>query len=352
MNLWQIVLRRSHASFEREILSIKKMKPFINKHPKFLITDQNGLLLRGYIFFNLKNFLLTTDSNILITGAAGFIASCMASYLNAKGYKNLILVDDFTREDKKRNFDSLEKLALVERNQLTAYLQQDQPIDLVIHFGARTDTTEMDYSVHEQLNLIPSKILWTYCTEKQIPFIYASSAATYGSGQQGYDDDHEGIEKLEPLNPYGVSKNEFDKFVLLQIREVKSCPPNWYGLKFFNVYGPNEYHKGRMASVIFHAYHQIMEKGSLRLFRSHRPDFEDGGQMRDFIYVKDLLDVTFWLMNHLPENGLYNLGTGKAATFLELANSVFLSLDKEAHIEFIDTPIDIREKYQVQLWIE
>ena len=249
---------------------------------------------------------MTKDSNILITGAAGFIASCMASYLNAKGYNNLILVDDFTREDKKRNFDTIEKLALVERDQLTTFLHQDQPIDLVIHFGAKTDTTEMDYAVHEKLNLLPSKVLWNYCAAKQIPLIYASSAATYGSGEQGYDDDHQKVHELQPLNPYGVSKNEFDKFVLDQSKQEQATPPHWYGLKFFNVYGPNEYHKGRMASVIFHAYHQIIEKGFLKLFRSHRPDVADGGQMRDFIYVKDILEVTYWLMKHLPESGLYN----------------------------------------------
>ncbi len=302
--------------------------------------------MHGYLFFNLTNFRLTKDSNILITGAAGFIASCMASYLNAKGYKNLILVDDFTREDKKRNFDTIEKLALVERDQLTTFLHQDQPIDLVIHFGAKTDTTEMDYAVHEKLNLLPSKVLWNYCTAKQIPLIYASSAATYGSGEQGYDDDHQKVHELQPLNPYGVSKNEFDKFVLDQSKQEQATPPHWYGLKFFNVYGPNEYHKGRMASVIFHAYYQIIEKGFLKLFRSHRPNVADGGQMRDFIYVKDILEVTYWLMNHLPESGLYNLGTGKAATFVDLANAVFNAMNQEATIEFIDTPIDIREKYQ------
>ena len=289
---------------------------------------------------------MNTNSTILITGAAGFIASCMASFLQQKGYKHLILVDDFSSSAKAHNFSSLEAPILVDRNILESFLQEDRHIDVVIHFGARTDTTEMDYAVHEKLNLLPSKVLWAYCTAKQIPLIYASSAATYGSGEQGYDDDHDKVHELQPLNPYGVSKNEFDKFVLDEIKEGRAMPPHWYGLKFFNVYGPNEYHKGRMASVIFHAYHQIMEKGFLKLFRSHRPDFADGGQMRDFIYVKDILEVTYWLMEHLPESGLYNLGTGKAATFVDLANAVFHAMNKEAKIEFIDTPIDIREKYQ------
>jgi len=208
----------------------------------------------------------------------------------------------------------------------------------------------MDYSVHEKLNLLPSITLWNYCTAKQIPFIYASSAATYGSGEFGYNDQLEDPGILQPLNPYGISKNEFDKFVLKQSSSSdnnhSSKPPNWYGLKFFNVYGPNEYHKARMASVIFHAFHQIRQSGSLKLFRSHHPDYSDGGQMRDFIYVKDVIAVTYWLMTNLPESGIYNLGSGKAASFLQLANAVFHALNQEVNIEFIDTPIDIRDKYQ------
>jgi len=285
---------------------------------------------------------LNTHSIILITGAAGFIASCMATFLNRHGYVNLILVDDFTCERKTENFLHIKSLAIIERNDLESFLQEENKIDLVLHFGARTDTTEMDYSVHEKLNVMPSKILWAYCTKHQIPLIYASSAATYGNGEFGYTDNHEGIEKLKPLNPYGISKNEFDKFVIQQ----DLTPPHWYGLKFFNVYGPNEYHKGRMASVILHAFQQIKEKGSLKLFRSHHPDYSDGGQMRDFIYVKDVIAVTYWLMHQLPASGIYNLGTGKATTFLQLAEAIFSSMNVETKIKFIDTPLDIREKYQ------
>jgi len=285
---------------------------------------------------------LNTHSIILITGAAGFIASCMATFLNRHGYVNLILVDDFTCERKTENFLHIKSLAIIERNDLESFLQEENKIALVLHFGARTDTTEMDYSVHEKLNVMPSKILWAYCTKHQIPLIYASSAATYGNGEFGYTDNHEGIEKLKPLNPYGISKNEFDKFVIQQ----DLTPPHWYGLKFFNVYGPNEYHKGRMASVILHAFQQIKEKGSLKLFRSHHPDYSDGGQMRDFIYVKDVIAVTYWLMHQLPASGIYNLGTGKATTFLQLAEAIFSSMNVETKIKFIDTPLDIREKYQ------
>lgn len=285
---------------------------------------------------------MNTNSNILITGAAGFIASCMASFLNKNGFTNLFLVDDFSIESKSRNHKHLICAEIIDRNQIDIFFQKKIAIDFVIHFGARTDTTEMDYSIHEKLNLNYSKLIWKYCTEHQVPLIYASSAATYGDGALGYEDNHDVIYKLEPLNPYGISKNEFDKWALQQ----STTPPHWYGLKFFNVYGPNEYHKGRMASVIFHAFNQIKQTGNMKLFRSHNPNYSDGGQLRDFIYIKDLIEVTFWLMINFPKNGLYNLGTGKAATFNQLAEAVFNALNLPIQIEYIDTPIDIRDKYQ------
>jgi ADP-L-glycero-D-manno-heptose 6-epimerase len=285
---------------------------------------------------------MSQNDTILITGAAGFIASQMAKLLNQKGFKQLYLVDDFSREDKKENFISLQYIELIDREHIQSFFERNIQIDFVIHLGARTDTTEMDYSIHEHLNLNYSKIMWEYCTKNNVPIIYASSAATYGNGEFGYDDNHEVIEKLVPLNPYGVSKNEFDKFA---IKET-TTPPNWYGLKFFNVYGPNENHKGRMASVVYHAYHQIKKTGSLKLFRSHNPNYLDGEQMRDFIYVFDLVNVIFWLMKEKPSSGIYNLGSGKAETFLELGNAVFKALELEPKIDFIDTPEDIREKYQ------
>ncbi len=285
---------------------------------------------------------MDSNSTILITGASGFIASCMTSFLNKLGYEKIYLVDDFTIEKKQANYINCKFIDKIDRNAIEAFFIQKPTIDCIIHFGARTDTTEMDYSIHEKLNLNYSKLIWTFCTQQSIPLIYASSAATYGNGELGYNDDHSMVDQLHPLNPYGVSKNEFDKWVLKQ----DSTPPNWYGLKFFNVYGPNEYHKGRMASVIFHAYHQIKSSNELKLFKSHHPDYIDGGQMRDFIYVKDILNVTYWLMQHLPINGLYNLGTGKAETFNSLAEAIFNTMHIEKSIHYIDTPIDIRDKYQ------
>jgi len=285
---------------------------------------------------------MNQNDTILITGAAGFIASQMAMMLNKKGFNQLYLVDDFSREDKKDNYVSLQYIELINRGDIQSFFERNIHIDFVIHLGARTDTTEMDYSIHEHLNLNYSKIVWEYCTKKNVPIIYASSAATYGNGKFGYDDKHEIIEKLVPLNPYGVSKNEFDKFVIHQT----ITPSNWYGLKFFNVYGPHENHKGRMASVVYHAFHQIKKTGSLKLFRSHNPNYKDGEQMRDFIYVFDLVNVIFWLMIEKPSSGIYNLGSGKAETFLQLGNAVFKALELDPKIDFIDTPEDIREKYQ------
>jgi ADP-L-glycero-D-manno-heptose 6-epimerase len=184
--------------------------------------------------------------------------------------------------------------------------------------------------------------VWDLATLFNIPLLYASSAATYGSGEHGYTDDHDIVSKLKPLNPYGDSKNDFDKWVLKQ----NATPPFWAGMKFFNVYGPNEYHKSRMASVIFHSYNQIINSGKVRLFRSHRPDFGDGQQLRDFVYVKDVVAVLIFMMENQPEPGLYNLGTGKARTFYDLATATFRAAGVEPDIEFIDTPADIRDKYQ------
>ena len=201
--------------------------------------------------------------SLIVTGAAGFIGSCMVQYLNEQGYERLILVDDFGVEEKRRNWEGKRFEAIVERYNLFDWLELHNPaIDFVIHFGARTDTTEFDYAIHQELNVEYSQQVWNYCTQKQVPLIYASSAATYGDGELGYDDT-QSLESLHPLNPYGISKNEFDKWALQQ----PGCPPFWAGLKFFNVYGPNEYHKGRMASVIFHAFNQIKKNGVVKLFQ-------------------------------------------------------------------------------------
>lgn len=290
------------------------------------------------------------SGSIIITGAAGFIGSCMVQYLNEKGYEKLILVDDFGVEAKRNNWQGKTYSHIIERYHLFDWLEMHRPkIDIVIHFGARTDTTEFDYAVHEELNVQYSKAIWTYCVAQSIPLIYASSAATYGAGEWGYDDDHAVIEKLQPLNPYGVSKNEFDKWAL----HNPPGPPSWTGLKFFNVYGPNEYHKGRMASVIWHAFNQVKKNGFVKLFRSHKEGFKDGEQLRDFVYVKDLLKVTGWMMDAMTDgswphsrNGIYNLGTGTARSFNDLVRATFTGLDLPPNIEFIDMPEDLRDTYQ------
>jgi ADP-L-glycero-D-manno-heptose 6-epimerase len=284
---------------------------------------------------------MNKNSFILLTGAAGFIGSYLLGYLNKQGYNKIIIADDFTDEDKWFNFDSKKFITKVEREELFEWLRiADPKIEFVFHLGARTDTTEFDYSIHEKLNLEYSKDIWDYCTAKNIPIVYASSAATYGSGEFGYKDSHDILDKLQPLNPYGVSKNEFDKWALQQTTQ----PPFWAG--FFNVYGPNEYHKERMASVIFHSFNQIKSTGKVKLFKSHRPDFKDGQQLRDFVYVEDVANVCYWLMDNPIASGLYNLGTGKARTFEDLAKATFAGMGKEAVIEYIDMPEDIRDKYQ------
>ena len=280
---------------------------------------------------------------IVVTGAAGFIGSYLVGYLNQLGFTQLVLVDDFSKENKAVNLAGKQYLHLVER-ELYIEWQDNNPglVQAVFHLGARTDTTEMDYAVHKRLNLDYSIQVWKQCVKHNIPLIYASSAATYGNGEHGYVDSHDIVNQLQPLNPYGVSKNEFDIWALQQT----SAPPFWAGLKFFNVFGPNEYHKGRMASVIFHAFNQIKEKGEVKLFRSHNPDYKDGEQIRDFIYVKDVASICVWLMQNQPASGLYNTGTGKARTFKDLVRAIFTTLQVPEHINFVDTPIDIRDKYQ------
>jgi len=280
---------------------------------------------------------------IVITGAAGFIGSVLVKKMNLEGRKDLIVVDDFSREKKNKNLESKKFIQPIHRDDFFEWFDNHyNDVDFVLHIGARTDTTEFNTEIFDVLNLNYSKQMWLRCTEYKIPLIYASSAATYGLGEYGYKDDHDLVEKLKPLNPYGESKNDFDKWVIEQTAE----PPFWAGLKFFNVYGPNEYHKSRMASVIQHAYKQVKENGKVKLFRSHNHDFKDGEQLRDFVYVKDVVDVIYFLMTNKPDSGLYNLGTGKARTFYDLVSATFKALDLEPIIEFIDTPEDIRDKYQ------
>ncbi len=280
---------------------------------------------------------------IVITGAAGFIGSVLAAKLNHEGFFDLVLVDDFSKTEKENNYKDKRYSHLVDRKEFFDWLDENQRfVEFIFHIGARTDTTEFNWAVFEELNLGYTKQVWQKCVEYGLPLVYASSAATYGAGEKGYNDDESLPFELEPLNPYGRSKNEFDKWALTQDKK----PYFWAGLKFFNVYGPNEYHKGRMASVIFHAFNQIQTTEKVKLFRSHRSDFEDGKQLRDFVYVKDVVEVMYFLMHHRKDSGLYNLGTGKADSFLNLANATFSALGKQSNIEFIDIPEDIRDKYQ------
>lgn len=280
---------------------------------------------------------------IVVTGAAGFIGSCLVSRLNKSGYDDIVVVDDFSKTEKDGNLEGKTIKAKVGRKDFIQWIADfGQEVDFIYHIGARTDTTEFDVSIFDELNVNFSKDVWNACVKFNIPLVYASSAATYGLGEFGYKDDHSVIEKLKPLNPYGDSKNDFDKWVL----EQTELPPFWAGLKFFNVYGPNEFHKGRMASVIFHAHKQIGETGAMKLFRSHNPDYTDGGQLRDFVYVKDVVEVCHYLMDTPPASGIYNLGSGTARTFLDLVKNTFKAMGKEESISFIDTPADIRDKYQ------
>jgi len=280
---------------------------------------------------------------VVVTGAAGFIGSCAVKKMHELGCEKIVGIDDFSVQEKLQNTVYKPYLVKIDRADFFSWLDENKTnIECIIHLGARTDTTETNWELLNTLNLSYSQRVWERCATYKIPLIYASSAATYGLGEYGYDDRHDIIENLQPLNLYGVSKNEFDKWALKQAEK----PPFWAGLKFFNVYGANEYHKKRMASVIFHSFNQIIAEGKVKLFRSHRADCEDGGQSRDFIYVKDVIDVIAFLFKTQSVSGIYNLGTGTARSFLDLVKAVFKAMNKEENIEFIDTPIDIRDKYQ------
>lgn len=280
---------------------------------------------------------------IVVTGAAGFIGSYLIQRLNQNNFNAIIAVDKFDNEEKNKNLEGSRIKERIDRDQFHAWLDKNyETVEFIFHIGARTDTAEFDRALLNKLNTQYTKDIWTRCCQYQIPLVYASSAATYGLGEFGYDDDETQISKLIPLNPYGQSKQDFDVWALNQ----KDKPFFWVGLKFFNVYGPNEYHKNRMASVILHAYGQITKTGKMKLFKSHNPDYKDGEQMRDFVYVKDVADVCIFLMHHRKNSGIYNLGSGKARTFVDLTKAVFSALNKPEVIEFIDTPADIRDKYQ------
>ncbi|RME03445.1 MAG: ADP-glyceromanno-heptose 6-epimerase [Planctomycetota bacterium] len=282
---------------------------------------------------------------MLITGAAGFIGARAVERCNQEGIP-LIAVDAPSYFQNRTEHYGLDFGEIVDREELFEWLEQERPsLEAVLHLGACTKTTLFDEEYFQRVNVQYSQKLWDYCTRHQLPFYYASSAATYGDGSHGYGDEEENLLHLRPLNPYGESKHRFDLWVLEQERRG-ICPPCWAGFKFFNVYGFGERHKKEMSSVVLKAYDQIRSDGRLRLFRSHRPDIASGEQKRDFIYVQDVVDVLFFAWQKPIQRGIFNVGTGRARTFLELAESVFHVLGMEPVIEFVDMPEEIREKYQ------
>lgn len=279
---------------------------------------------------------------ILITGAAGFIGSYLTGFLNRLGEDKILLVDKLGLKEKWKNVLGKKIVDFVDRDKFVDIMDKFNNINFIYHLGACADTTETNLDYLMQNNFEYSKMLFRYAEQKKIPFIYASSAATYGSGESGYSDNESEIFSLRPINPYGFSKQLFDEWVLRQTDK----PQYWAGFKFFNVYGPNEYHKGRMASVIFHAFNQIKTTGKIRLFKSHREGFKDGQQRRDFIYVKDVAKVLTFCYQNKINSGIYNLGTGISRTFYDLALNVVNNTEPLAKIEYFDMPEDLREKYQ------
>ena len=280
---------------------------------------------------------------IVVTGAAGFIGSYLIGTLNQQNFNAIVAVDEFNTDIKNVNLNGKIVISKIDRDEFFSWLDENQSqVEFIFHIGARTDTAEFNKDILWKLNTDYSRKIWIKCVDYQIPLVYASSAATYGLGELGYDDNEDIIPKLKPLNPYGESKNEFDIWALEQERK----PFFWVGLKFFNVFGPGEDHKNRMASVVWQAFHQIKETGELKLFRSHNPEYKDGEQRRDFVYVEDVANVMLFMMHHRRNSGIYNLGSGKARTFLDLSRATFKAMSAKERIVFIDTPKDIREKYQ------
>ena len=287
---------------------------------------------------------------IIITGGAGMIGSIITWHLNTMlNRDDIVIVDRITHPDQWQNLVKRRYANYLDKDELFEYLATKPAVEAVIHMGAISATTERDYNKLVQDNIRYSQKLWTWCASNEVTFLYASSAATYGDGANGYEDTS--INNLRPLNGYGYSKHFFDEWVLRQVNEKNPCPPSWQGLKFFNVYGPNEYHKERMASVAYHSFNQFKESGTVKLFKSYKTNFDDGMQLRDFVYVKDAAAVVAYFMvnggqNKNVQSGIYNIGTGKARAFKDLANSVILSSGKMPHVTFIDMPEDLQGKYQ------
>lgn len=279
---------------------------------------------------------------IIVTGGAGFIGSCVVRTLNDAGRDDIIIIDNIAETDKWMNMRNKHFIKYVHKSEFLEELPTYKNVEAIIHMGAQSATTERNFDYLWNNNFEYTKALWNYCAEKQISFIYASSAATYGDGSLGFDDQMD-IDELRPLNGYGYSKQLFDQWVKHQ---AKVFPKQHVGLKFFNVYGPNEYFKGSMASMVFHGFNQIKADGEIRLFKSCNPQYEDGGQLRDFVYVKDICSVIMFMLKNPHISGLFNVGTGKAQSFRELAEATFRALGLEPNIKYIDMPEKLRGKYQ------
>jgi len=286
---------------------------------------------------------------IVVTGGAGFIGANIVAALEARGIHDIVVCDWLGNENKWRNIAKRELAAVVPPEDLFDFLHMEAGnVDAIFHMGAISATTETDGDRIMENNFQLSMDLWHWCEAHDARLIYASSAATYGDGQQGFDDDgsSEGLKNLQPLNLYGWSKHLFDRRIARLVADGAGTPRQWAGLKFFNVYGPNEYHKGNMRSVVAQVHENVTAGRPVMLFRSHHPDYEDGGQLRDFVYIDDCVDVMMWLYDNPDVSGLFNLGTGKARTFADLATAVYTALGKQADFSFVDTPVEIRDKYQ------
>jgi ADP-L-glycero-D-manno-heptose 6-epimerase len=286
---------------------------------------------------------------IIVTGGAGFIGSYLVKELEARGMRDIVVCDLLGQDDKWKNIAKRELADILPPDDLPAFLNDNAAdIETVFHMGAVSATTERDADLIVRSNIRLSMDLWNWCAANDTALIYASSAATYGDGAQGFagDDTVDGLAKLRPMNAYGWSKHAFDRRVARIVSENGPSPPHWAGLKFFNVYGPNEYHKGGMISVALKNFREISDSGKAVLFRSHNPDYPDGGQKRDFVWVGDCVDIALWLADHPSTQGIFNVGTGEARTFEDLARSVFRAMGRDADIEFVETPEAIRDRYQ------
>ena len=285
---------------------------------------------------------------IILTGGGGMIGSMIAWHLNIQmNFDDFVIVDDLINEQQENNFNKRKFIEYNAKDDLEKYLSDKKNVSAVIHMGAISATTESNFNRLLQSNIRFSQALWHWCAENKVPFIYASSAATYGDGSVGYDDNESELDKLSPLNAYGYSKHFFDRWVQLELSKNQPTPPQWCGLKFFNVYGPNEYHKGRMASVVFHSFNQFKETNQIKLFKSEHPSYADGMQVRDFIYVKDAVKIIIFFLNNSNFSGLYNAGTGNAETFKALAEALLINTKGQPDdIKYIEMPNDLKGKYQ------